>query len=328
MAIVTKFVEDIVSIFGDEVELTEEKKNGIVKLVKKFYASAKKGGAKDAAKKGAAKGAAKKSDNPRPPNAYISFSMSVRESVKKANPEMNPKQLTSEIARKWKEESAANTETYKTFVKDAQKAMEEYKKTKSESSESESEPESESEKPEKKKRVPSAYNIFFSLKYAEFSEKGMSSADAKKEISKVWGEMTPEQKDEYKDKELSPKKVKKVAEKKPAKKEEEDEDDEEDKKEVEVKPLVKKTKKSKEDEVVEEKPLVKKTKKVVEEVKEDVKKDEKKPVKKDEKKEVKKDEKKEVKKDVKKPAKVEDDEESSEDEDDDFMTPPPKKSAK
>jgi len=206
---VVKFVEDIVSLLG----LTKEKTKELTKLAKKFYdtVKAEKAGAKKA------KGA-KKSD--RPLNAYLSFSGAVRKQVKEVNPSMNPKELTAEIAKQWNEEKDANTETYQKYADKAAKDLEEYKKTKSEKSEkSESEAgsgsESDSEKPEKKKRAPSAYNVFYSLKYAEFSSKGMSAADAKKEISEVWGKLTPEEKEEYKGKELSPKKTK-PAEKKSA----------------------------------------------------------------------------------------------------------------
>jgi len=210
---VVKFVEDIVSLLG----LTKEKTKELTKLAKKFYdtVKAEKAGAKKA------KGAKKSdSDVKRPLNAYLSFSGAVRKQVKEVNPSMNPKELTSEIAKQWNEEKEANTETYQKYADQAAKDLEEYKKTKSEKSEkSESDAssgsESDSEKPEKKKRAPSAYNVFYSLKYAEFSSKGMSAADAKKEISEVWGKLTPEEKEEYKGKDLSPKKTK-PAEKKSA----------------------------------------------------------------------------------------------------------------
>ena len=210
---VVKFVEDIVSLLG----LTKEKTKELTKLAKKFYdtVKAEKAGAKKA------KGAKKSdSDVKRPLNAYLSFSGAVRKQVKEVNPSMNPKELTSEIAKQWNEEKEANTETYQKYADQAAKDLEEYKKTKSEKSEkSESDAssgsESDSEKPEKKKRAPSAYNVFYSLKYAEFSSNGMSAADAKKEISEVWGKLTPEEKEEYKGKELSPKKTK-PAEKKSA----------------------------------------------------------------------------------------------------------------
>jgi hypothetical protein len=210
---VVKFVEDIVSLLG----LTKEKTKELTKLAKKFYdtVKAEKAGAKKA------KGAKKSdSDVKRPLNAYLSFSGAVRKQVKEVNPSMNPKELTAEIAKQWNEEKEANTETYQKYADQAAKELEEYKKTKSEKSEksasdASSGSESDSEKPEKKKRAPSAYNVFYSLKYAEFSSNGMSAADAKKEISEVWGKLTPEEKEEYKGKELSPKKTK-PAEKKSA----------------------------------------------------------------------------------------------------------------
>ena len=253
MAVVNKFVEEIVAVLGD-VEITEEMLKEINKLAKKFY----DGATKKAGTKKAAKGAKKADDaEKRPPNGYMSFSKQVRELVKKANPDMDTKQLTAEIAKQWNEEKEADTETYQKYTQAASKEMEEYKKRKSEKSQkSESSgSDSESEKPEKKKRAPSAYNIFFSLKYAEFTSSGMNPADAKKEISKVWGEMSPEQKDEYKGKDLSPKKTKKVdseeakpAVKKPAVKKTKQAEDEkkEEKKEEEVKPPAKKQKKDEE----------------------------------------------------------------------------------
>ena len=210
---VVKFVEDIVSLLG----LTKEKTKELTKLAKKFYDTVK------AEKAGAKKAKGAKSDKPL--NAYLSFSGDVRKQVKEVNPSMNPRELTAEIAKQWNEEKDANTETYQKYADKAAKDLEEYKKTKSEKSEksasdassgSGSESDSEKpEKPEKKKRAPSAYNVFYSLKYAEFSSKGMSAADAKKEISEVWGKLTPEEKEEYKGKELSPKKTK-PAEKKSA----------------------------------------------------------------------------------------------------------------
>ena len=39
----------------------------------------------------------------RPPSAYILFSKDIRETVKSENPEMAPKQIIKEIARRWKE---------------------------------------------------------------------------------------------------------------------------------------------------------------------------------------------------------------------------------
>ena len=202
---VAKFVEDIVSLLG----LPKEKTKELTKLAKKFYdnVKAEKAGTKKA------KGAKKSdSDVKRPLNAYLSFSGEVRKMVKEANPDMKPTQLTSEIAKQWNEEKDANTVTYLKYADKAAKELEEYKKAKSEKTEkSESEgSESDSEKPQKKKRAPSAYNVFYSLKYAEFSSNGMSAADAKKEISEVWGKMTPEEKEEYKGKDLSPKKTKPV----------------------------------------------------------------------------------------------------------------------
>ena len=210
-------------------------------MAKKFYdnVKAEKAGTKKA------KGAKKSdSDVKKPLNAYLSFSGEVRKMVKEANPDMKPTQLTAEIAKQWNEEKEANTETYQKYADQAAKDLEEYKKAKSEKSEkSESEAgsgsESDSEKPEKKKRAPSAYNVFYSLKYAEFSSKGMSAADAKKEISEVWGKLTPEEKEEYKGKELSPKKTK-PAEKKSAAKPDADAAKPSDA----AKPAVKKTKSS------------------------------------------------------------------------------------
>jgi hypothetical protein len=228
---VAKFVEDIVSLLG----LTKEKTKELTKLAKKFYDTVK------AEKAGAKKAKGAKSDKPL--NAYLSFSGDVRKQVKEVNPSMNPRELTAEIAKKWIEERDANTETYQKYADKAAKDLEEYKKTKSEKSASDasSGSESDSEKPEKKKRAPSAYNVFYSLKYAEFSSNGMSAADAKKEISEVWGKLTPEEKEEYKGKELSPKKTK-PAEKKSAAKPAADSKAADTKAADAAKPSVKKTK--------------------------------------------------------------------------------------
>ena len=210
---VAKFVKDIAAVLVEKgIEVTEETKAEMTKLAKKFHdGAAKKAGAKKA--KGDKKSP---SGVKRPLNAYLSFSGEVREKVKAAHPEMDAKQLTSEIAAQWIKEKKGNTEIYQKYTEKAAEDAEKYKQAKSEKSETENESdgsESESDKSQKKKRAPSAYNVFYSLKYAEFSSNGMSAADAKKEISKVWGQLTPEQKEEYKGKDLSPKKTKNTTQK-------------------------------------------------------------------------------------------------------------------
>jgi hypothetical protein len=210
---VAKFVKDIAAVFAEKgIEVTEETKADVTKLAKKFH--------DDAAKKAGAKKAKGDKKSPshvkKPLNAYLSFSGEVREKVKAAHPEMDAKQLTAEIAAQWMKEKKGNTEIYQKYTEKAAEDAEKYKQAKSEKSETENESdgsESESDKSQKKKRAPSAYNVFYSLKYAEFSSNGMSAADAKKEISKVWGQLTPEQKEEYKGKDLSPKKTKNTTQK-------------------------------------------------------------------------------------------------------------------
>lgn len=210
---VAKFVKDIAAVFAEKgIEVTEETKADVTKLAKKFH--------DDAAKKAGAKKAKGDKKSPsrvkKPLNAYLSFSGEVREKVKVAHPEMDAKQLTAEIAAQWMKEKKGNTEIYQKYTEKAAEDAEKYKQAKSEKSETENESdgsESESDKSQKKKRAPSAYNVFYSLKYAEFSSNGMSAADAKKEISKVWGQLSPEQKEEYKGKDLSPKKTKNTTQK-------------------------------------------------------------------------------------------------------------------
>ena len=234
---VAKFVKDIAAVLVEKgIEVTEETKAEMTKLAKKFHDSAaKKAGAKKA--KGDKKSP---SDVKRPLNAYLSFSGAIREKVKVDHPEMDAKQLTAEIAAQWNKEKDGNTKIYQDYTEKAAKAAEKYKQAKSEKSENESDgSESESEKSQKKKRAPSAYNVFYSLKYAEFSLNGMNAADAKKEISKVWGKLTPEQKEEYKGKDLSPKKTKNTTQKEEVKAEKKAEEKQAEEKQAEE-PAVKK----------------------------------------------------------------------------------------
>ena len=142
-------------------------------------------------------------------NGYMIFSMEVRSLVKQANPEMTAKEITSEIAKQWKEEKEADTETYQKYAKMAEKASEKYKEEKSifnESCDDQKHAETETEKPEKKKRAPSAYNIFYSIKHEELSASGKNNGEIMKEIGALWKEMSAEEKEEYKGKALPEKK--------------------------------------------------------------------------------------------------------------------------
>ena len=295
--IINEFVDKFVALLGDG-----EHKEAMIVLATEFYNSTKKAVEKKAAAKkdGKEKKEKKEGGLKQPPNSYLIFSSAVRSLVKDANPEMKPTEVSKEIGKQWNEEKEANTETYQKYTKQAEQKKAEYKEAKEAVSESDvsSSSDAEEEKKEKKekKRAPSAYNIFYSNKYAELASSGDKTVDhIRAEISATWKGLTPEEKDEYKGKALSPKsKGKKPVEK------------------VSV-PVPVKVNTVKTDKVAEKKV-------------------EKKEEKKEEKKAEKKEEKKE-KKEKKKAEKVvvvnsEDDEVSLEDFDDDFGAIPPKKISK
>jgi hypothetical protein len=215
-AAINKFVQKFVALIGKKVTVTEE----MTALATEFFNSAKKDAKKDAKKEKKEKkedGAPKK-----PLNGYMIFSMEVRSLVKQANPEMTAKEITSEIAKQWKEEKEADTETYQKYAKMAEKASEKYKEEKSifnESCDDQKHAETETEKPEKKKRAPSAYNIFYSIKHEELSASGKNNGEIMKEIGALWKERSAEEKEEYKGKALPEKKKENKTEKKTEKKE-------------------------------------------------------------------------------------------------------------
>ena len=60
----------------------------------------------------------------------------------------------------------------------------------------------------KKKREPSAYNVFFSQKTAQLKEEGVASSDIPKIISTMWKALSVKEKDAFKGQALTPKKKK------------------------------------------------------------------------------------------------------------------------
>ena len=53
----------------------------------------------------------------RPPNAYLLYTEDVRNRIKKENPDLNPKELTKLIAKRYKEESPEVLQRYKDLAK-------------------------------------------------------------------------------------------------------------------------------------------------------------------------------------------------------------------
>ena len=219
--IINEFVDKFVALLGDG-----EHKEAMIVLATEFYNSTKKAVEKKAAAKKDGKEKKEKKEKKegglkQPPNSYLIFSSAVRSLVKDANPEMKPTEVSKEIGKQWNEEKEANTETYQKYTKQAEQKKAEYKEAKEAVSESDvsSSSDAEEEKKEKKekKRAPSAYNIFYSNKYAELASSGDKTVDhIRAEISATWKGLTPEEKDEYKGKALSPKsKGKKPVEKVP-----------------------------------------------------------------------------------------------------------------
>jgi hypothetical protein len=228
MSTVTEFVQKFVALVGKKVTVTEE----MTTLATEFYNSVKKDTEKLMEKKaekkekkekkaGKKEKKEKKAGPKKPLNGYMIFSQATRLEFKTQNPELNPKELTSKIAKQWNEEKEGNTQTYQKYAKMADEASLKYKEEKSKSeSEIEENEESEGEddvkgKKEKKKRAPSSYNIFYSKKYAELSSSGKKNGEIMKEISALWKAMSAEEKEAYGEMEV---KVKEVAPKKVAKK--------------------------------------------------------------------------------------------------------------
>jgi len=227
MSTVTEFVQKFVALVGKKVTVTEE----MTTLATEFYNSVKKNTEKlmekkaekkekKAGKKEKKAGKEKKPGPKKPLNGYMIFSQATRLEFKTQNPELNPKELTSKIAKQWNEEKEGNTQTYQKYAKMAGEASLKYKEEKSKSESEieeneESEGDGKKEKKEKKKRAPSSYNIFYSKKYAELSSSGKKNGEIMKEISALWKAMSAEEKEAYGEMKME---VKEVAPKKVAKK--------------------------------------------------------------------------------------------------------------
>jgi len=242
MSTVTEFVQKFVALVGKKVTVTEE----MTTLATEFYNSVKKDTEKLMEKKaekkekkekkaGKKEKKEKKAGPKKPLNGYMIFSQATRLEFKTQNPELNPKELTSKIAKQWNEEKEGNTQTYQKYAKMAGEASLKYKEEKSkseseieENEENEEDNESEGEgegkgkgkkeKKEKKKRAPSSYNIFYSKKYAELSSSGKKNGEIMKEISALWKAMSAEEKEAYGEMKMEVKEKKEVAPKKVAKK--------------------------------------------------------------------------------------------------------------
>lgn len=228
MSTVTDFVQKFIALVGKKVTVTQEMtdlatefynstKEDTEKMMKEKQEKKEKKEKKKEKKEKKEKGKKEKKTGPKKPlNGYMLFSAATRLDFKEKNPEMNPKELTSKIAKQWNEEKDGNTPTYQKYAKMAEEASEKYKEAKASESEnsenSESDSEEKVEKKEKKekkeKRAPSAYNIFYSRKYAELSSDGKKNGEIMKEISALWKAMSAEEKEAYKGQELNTEKVK------------------------------------------------------------------------------------------------------------------------
>ena len=204
---IKEFVHKVFTLLGDKVD-AKKHTDAMTALTIEFCNSIKE--KKDAKeKKGVKKDAKKDGGLKKPPNSYLLFSSAVRGLVKAANPDMKLTDVSKEIGKQWTEEKEANTETYQKYTKEAEQKKAEYKTATSSSDASSSDEEEKTAKTETKKRAPSAYNIFYSIMYAELVS-SMTSDEIRAQISSVWKKLTPEEKEEYKGKALSPKKDKKL----------------------------------------------------------------------------------------------------------------------
>ena len=189
--------------------------NGFVKGLDKEKKEEKKAN-KEAKKSGKEKS---ETESEKPPlNSYMRYCIAKRQSIVDApeNKGKPPKEITAILAKEWRKERDQKTQ----FVKDLQEQAEadslKYKmekgekgekKEKKEKSGDESESENEASK---KKRDPSAYNVFYSQMMAQLKEEGVDVAEIPKAITEKWKNLSAEEKNSFKGKALSPKKTKKA----------------------------------------------------------------------------------------------------------------------
>lgn len=175
---------------GALVALWESEENQ-VKLKKTFKGKAKKGKAK-----GKKKGKKKKDPNKpkRARSAYIFFSMDKRDEVKEDNPDINNREIMSELGKRWSK--IKGTTEAKKYVKQAAKdkkrynaEMEEYVPSSDEPVEKKRKRKSSSGK--KSKRAKTAYNYFIMDMRNEVKEGNpdMDSREIMSELGKLWGDI-------------------------------------------------------------------------------------------------------------------------------------------
>jgi HMG (high mobility group) box len=191
MSSIKKFVQEFAELC--DAEVTEE----MTELAKKFYKSCQK----------TKKEPTEEKKEKKKPNSYILFCMGERQRFIDENEDKKPKEITQIMAASWKEEKSSNSELYQKYVDQYNSDDDEKPKKKAKKVESDGEV-----KEEKKKREPSAYNVFCSLERQVIKEEhpDMENKEYMTELGKRWKKLTAEQKAEYKGKDLSPKKDKKV----------------------------------------------------------------------------------------------------------------------
>jgi len=127
---------------------------------------------------------------------YIFFSCENRALVKENNPEMDNKQIMSELGRLWRDldkESVESQRYYQMASEDRERFLREISETKEEMKQ---EDEDTIVEPKKKQ---SGYNIYCKEKRAVLKKDGeMSETDIRAEISSCWKGMSEENKNEFK----------------------------------------------------------------------------------------------------------------------------------
>lgn len=117
---------------------------------------------------------------------YIFFSCENRALIKEQNPEMDNRQIISELGRLWRDLDKNSAEAQR-YYQMATEDKERFLKEKSETN----------EKPKKKQ---SGYSIYCKEKRASLKQdEKMTEADIRTEISTCWKNMTEEEKQEFKD---------------------------------------------------------------------------------------------------------------------------------
>jgi len=129
----------------------------------------------------------------RPKSSYILFCVDKREEVKKKNPSMSAKEITSKLAEMW---NSYNDKQKKKYVDQASKDKERYQEEMNDYVPSEG---FEKKDKKKQKRVPSGYILFCQDKREEVKTENpeMKATEITSELGRLWKELSQEEKDEY-----------------------------------------------------------------------------------------------------------------------------------